>query len=68
MKDLSGVNLCVWIEILRIIKNLVSLPLFCCTCILISVCNDRVFDTGTNGVADGFVKDYLEWVMLLGIS
>jgi len=26
MKDLSGVNLCVWIEILRIIKNLVSLP------------------------------------------
>jgi len=34
MKDLSGVNLCIWIEILSIIKNLVSLPLFCCTCVL----------------------------------
>jgi len=26
MKELSDVNLCVWIELLSIIKNLVSLP------------------------------------------
>jgi len=26
MKDFSGVNLCIWIEILSIIKKLVSLP------------------------------------------
>jgi len=68
MKDLSGVNLCVWIKILSIIKNLVSLPLFCCTCVLIYVCNNGVFDTWAYGVADGSVEDHLEWVMLLGIS
>jgi len=26
------------------------------------VCDDRVFDTGTNGIADGSVEDHLsEW-------
>jgi len=35
MKDLSGVNLCVWIEILSIIKNLVNLPF-----ILLYLCFD----------------------------
>jgi len=25
-----------------------------------SVCNDRVFGTGADGVADGSVEDYLE--------
>jgi len=32
MKDLSGVDLCVWIEILKIIKSLVSLPFVCYLC------------------------------------
>jgi len=34
--------------------------LFCCTCVLISVYNDRVFDTGVDGVTDGSVEDHLE--------
>jgi len=69
MKDLSGVNLCVWIEILSIIKNLVSLPFvllyFCFDICLQWSC---VFDTGVDGVADGSVDNYLEWVVLLGIN
>ena len=43
-------------------------PLFCCTCVLISVCNNHVFDTGADGVADGSMKDHLEWMVLLDIS
>jgi len=55
MKDLSGVNLCVWIEILSIIKNLVSLPFILLYLCFISVCNDSVFNTEAYGVADGSV-------------
>jgi len=43
-----------------IIKNWLAYLLFCCTCILISVCNDRV--------TDGSVEDHLKWVVLLRIS
>ena len=42
-----------------LLKIWLAYPLFCCTCVLIFVCNDRVFDTGANGVADGFVDDHL---------
>jgi len=55
MKDLSGVNLCVWIEILRLLK--IWLTYLCCTCVLISVFNGRVFDME----AYGSVEDHLEW-------
>jgi len=34
--------------------------LFCYTCVLIFVCNDRVFDTGADGVANGSMKAHLE--------
>jgi len=51
-----------------LLKIWLAYPLFCCTCVLISVCNDRVFDTGADGVVDGSVEDHLEWVVLLGIS
>jgi len=41
---------------------LVSLPfILLCLC-FISVCDDRVFDTGADGAADGCVEDHLsEW-------
>ena len=32
------------------------------------VCNDRVFDTGTYGVVDGYVENHLKWVVLLDLS
>jgi len=51
-----------------LLKIWLAYPLFCCTCVLIFVCNDRVFDTGTYDVADGFVDNHFEWVMLLDIS
>jgi len=34
-----------------LLKFWLAYPLFCCTCVLISVCNDRVFGTGADGVA-----------------
>jgi len=34
MKDLSGVNICVWIEILKVLLKIwLAYPLFCCTCV-----------------------------------
>jgi len=68
MKFLSGVNLCALIEWLKIIKNLVSLPFALFYLVLISVCNDSIFDTGVDGVANGSVDDHLGWVVLLDIG
>jgi len=48
--------------------KLVSLPFsLLCLCFDI-VCNDRVFDTGADGVADGSVEDHLGWVLILDIG
>jgi len=44
----------------ELLKIWLAYPLFCCTCVLISVYNDRVFDTVADGVADGYVKDHLK--------
>jgi len=73
IKDLSGVNICVWIwlvywNIQVLLKIWLVYPLFCCTCVLISVCNEHVFDMGADGVVDESMKDHLEWVVILGIS
>jgi len=43
-----------------LLKIWLAYPLFCCTGILVSVCNDHFFDTGTDGIADEFVEDHLE--------
>jgi len=37
-----------------LLKIWLAYPLFCCTCVLISVCNDRIFDTRADNVADGY--------------
>jgi len=34
--------------------------LFCCICVLTSVCNDRGFDTRAYSVTDESVEDHLE--------
>jgi len=52
----------------KLLKIWLAYPLFCYTCVLISVHNDRVFDTGIDGVADGSMEDHLGWVVLLGIG
>jgi len=52
----------------ELLKIWLAYHLFCCICVLISFCNDRVFDTGADSVADGSMKDHLEWIVLLGIS
>jgi len=44
----------------ELLKIWLVYPLFCCICVLISVCNDRVLLTWEDGVADGFVEGYLE--------
>jgi len=68
MKDLSGVNLCVWIEILSIIKNLVSLPFVLLYLYFdICLCNDRV-KHGSRWCCRWICGDHLERVVLLGIS
>jgi len=51
-----------------IIKILVSLPFVLLYLCFDICCNDRVFGTGADGVADGSVEDHLEWLVLLGIS
>jgi len=42
--------------------KLVSLPLFCCACLLISVYDDRVFNTEADGAVDRSARITLvEW-------
>jgi len=43
----------------KLLKIWLAYPLFYCTCVLISVCNDHVFDTGADDVADRSVEDHL---------
>jgi len=43
-----------------LLKIWLAYPLFCCTCVLISIYNDYVFDTGADGVANGSMEDHLE--------
>jgi len=41
---------------------LISLPFILCVCVFISLCDDRVFDTGSDATTDGSVEDHLsEW-------
>jgi len=42
----------------KLLKIWLAYPLFCCTYVLISVCNDRVFDTRADGVTNGYVDDH----------
>jgi len=44
----------------ELLKSWLVYPLFCRTCVLISICNDRVFDMEADGVADGSVENHLE--------
>jgi len=43
----------------KLLKVWLAYPLFV-TCVSISVCNDIVFDTRADGIADGSVEDHLE--------
>jgi len=44
----------------KLLKNYLAYSLFCyCTCILISVYNNCVFDTGADGVTNIYMEDHL---------